>query len=64
MHWQLPESLQNVKMDEGLDIPKRRVLLVLEVAACLEEGPVLGAVPKGRVNPPPDHLRLKCSYYT
>ena len=28
---------------------------MLEVAACLEEGPVLRAVPKGRVNPPPDH---------
>ena len=33
-------------------VPQRRVLLVLEVSASLEEGPILRAVPKGRVNPP------------
>ena len=66
MHWQLPESLRNELPIECEDesfknIPKRRVLLVLEVSASLEEGPVLRTVPVGRVNTPV-HIPCDCGY--
>ena len=50
----------NVRMKAWI-VPKRRVLLVFEVSARLEEGPVLGTVPKGRVNPPV-HIPCDCGY--